>query len=76
MLDKKLNYGKLGMYAIASLGNTYNYAATMLCRLYGLQNNTKFSIEWIPLIDFFVNSYTMNWPSILSDKLATSISEY
>lgn len=47
----------------------------MLCILYGLPNNTKFSIEWIPLIDACVNSYTMNWPSILSDNLATSITE-
>ena len=64
------------MYAIISLANPYNYATTMLCRLYGLPNNTKFSIEWIPLIDSYVNSHIMNWPSILSDNLATTITEY
>jgi len=76
MLDKKLKYDKLGMYAISSLENPYNYAATMLCRFYGLPNSTKFSIEWIPLTDVCVNSYLMNLPSILSDNLATSIIEY
>ena len=47
----------------------------MSCRLYGLPNNTKFSIEWIPLIDACVNSQ-MNWAAILSDNLAIAISEY
>ena len=76
ILDNKFKYDKLGMYAITSLANPYNYAATMLYRLYGLPNNTKFSIEWIPLIDACVNSYIMNWPSILSNNLATTITEY
>jgi len=64
------------MYAIASLANPYNYATIMLCRLYGLPNNTKFSIEWIPLIDAFFNSHIMIWHSILSNKLSTTITEY
>lgn len=76
MLDNKFKYDKSGMYARASLENPYNYATTMLCRLYGLPNNTKFSIEWIPLIDVCANSYIMNWPSILSDNSTTSIIEY
>jgi len=75
MLDNKFKYDKSGMYATASLANPYNYVVAMLCRLHGLPNNTKFSIEWIPLIDACVNSYIMNWPSILSDNLATSIIE-
>ena len=48
----------------------------MLCRLDGLPNNTKFSIEWVPLIDAYVNSHIMNWATILSDNLATTIFEY
>ena len=44
VLDNKLKYEKLSMYAIASFANPYNYATTMLCRLYGLPNSTKFSI--------------------------------
>lgn len=64
------------MYAIASLANAYNYAAAMLCRLYGFPNNSKFSLEWIPLIDGYVNSHIMNWSTILSDNLATIITKY
>lgn len=44
VLDNKFKYDKSGMYVIASLENPYNYAAVVLCRLYGLPNNTKFSI--------------------------------
>ena len=48
----------------------------MLCRLYGLPNDSKFSVEWIPLINASVNSHIMNWPTILSDNLGTAISDY
>jgi len=76
VLENKFKYDESGMYAIASLENSYNYAAAMLCRLSGLPNNTKFSIEWIPLIDACVNSHIMNWHSILSENLATTITQY
>ena len=64
------------MYPVAYLENPYNYVTSMLCMLYGLPNDTKFSIEWIPLIDACVNSHIMSWATILSDNLATAISEY
>jgi len=76
VLDNKLKFEKSGMYAIDSLANPYNYAADMLCRLYGFPNNYKFSIEWIPLIDACFNSHIMNWATILFDNLATIINEY
>jgi len=76
VLEKKFKFDKSGMYAIASLTNPYNYAAPMLCRLYGLPNNTNFSIEWIPLIDACVNSHIVNWATILSHNLATIITKY
>jgi len=76
VLENKFKYDKMSMYLVASLENPYNYAASMLCRLYGLPNNTKFSVEWIPLINAPVNSHIMNWPTILSDNLGTAISEY
>lgn len=76
VLDNKFKYDKSSMYVIASLENPYNYASTMLCRLYGLPNNTKFSIKWIPWIDACVNFNIMNWHSILYDNLATTITEY
>lgn len=64
------------MHYIASLANRYNYASAILCRLYGLPNNSKFSIEWIPIIDACVNSHIMNWATILSNNLDTIITEY
>jgi len=76
VLENKLKYDKMGMYPIAYLGNPHNYATSMLCRLYGLLNNTRLSIEWVPLIDACVNSHTMNWATILSNNLATTISDY
>jgi len=76
VLEKKFKYDKMSMYLVDSLENPYNYATSMLCRLYGLPNNTKFSIEWIPLINASVNSHIMNWHTILFDNPATAISEY
>lgn len=76
VLENEFKYDKMGMYPVASLVNPHNYASSMLCRLYGLLNNTKFSIEWVPLIDACVNSHIMNWATILSNNLATAISEY
>lgn len=60
VLDNKFKYEKSGMYSIASLASPYNYVVAMLCRFYLLPNNTKFSIEWIHLIDACVNSHIMN----------------
>lgn len=76
VLENKFKYDKVGMYPIASLENSHNYVDSMLCRLYGLPNNMKFSIEWIPLIYACVNSDIMNWATILSNNLATAIFEY
>ena len=76
VLENKFKYDKTSMYLVASLENTYNYASSMLCRLYGLPNNTNFSIEWIPLIDACVNYHIMNFATILFDNLAIAISEY
>lgn len=60
VLENKFKFDKMGMYHVASLANPYNYASAMLCKLYGLPNNDKFSIEWILLIDACVNSHIMN----------------
>ena len=75
-LENKFKYDKMGMYPIDSLENPHNYAGSMLCRLYGIPNNTKFFIEWVPLIDACINCHIMNWSTILSDNLSTTISEY
>lgn len=74
--ENKFKFDKRGMYPVASLENHYNYEVVMLCRLYGLLNNANFSIKWVPLIDACVNSHIMNGATILSDNLATAITEY
>lgn len=48
----------------------------MLCRLFGRPNSTKFSLEWLPLIEATVNATIMNWAQILFDNLAKAIMEY
>ena len=75
-LDNKFKHEKSGMYPIASLANPYNFSAATLCRFYGLPDNTKFSINWLPLIDSYVNSHIMNWATILSKNIAKVINEY
>jgi len=74
--DNKFKQDKEGMYPIASFTNPYNFAASMLCRLYGLSDNSKFSINWVPLIEACVNSHIMNWATILSKNFAKTIFEY
>ena len=64
------------MYSIESLASPYCYAADMMCRLFGIVNSEKFSIEMVPLIEVVVNSYIMDWPTILSDKMASKILDY
>ena len=48
----------------------------MLSRLYAKLDITRFSVDWIPLIDTIVNSLILNWGNILSDNLAKHIMEY
>lgn len=48
------------MYLIASLFAPYNFVAAMMRRLFGKDDSTKFSLEWLPLIDAMVNATIMN----------------
>ena len=64
------------MYPIAPLLALHNFAATMLCRLFGKADTTKCPIEWATLIDVVVNSMIMNWNTILLDNLAMAIRVY
>jgi len=74
--DNKFKQDKVGMYPISSLANPYNFAASMLSSLYGLPENSKFLINWVPLIEACVNSHIMNWATILFENLAKAITEY
>ena len=58
--SSKFKQEKTGMYPIAPLSAPHSYAAVMMCRLFGKANSTKFSMEWIPLIDAAISSTVMN----------------
>ena len=64
------------MYTTWSVYPSHSFAAAMLCRLFGRPNSTKFSAEWLSLIDAVVNAIVMNWAQILSHNLARTIMEY
>lgn len=63
------------MYPISSLSAPHNFVATMMCKLFGKADSTKFSIERVPLTDVVVNTMIMNWIHILSDNLTMAIRE-
>lgn len=58
--SNKQKQEKSGMYAIAPLASPYSYIDSMMCRFFGYANTTKFSVEWVPLIDAVVNSFVMD----------------
>ena len=64
------------MYYVDSLASPYCYVATMICRLLGSPNSSKFSIEMVPLIEAVVNSFVMDWATIMSEKMASQILDY
>lgn len=53
--SNKHKHEKSSMYSISSLASPYSYIATMMCRLFDYADTTKFSIEWVPIIDVVVN---------------------
>lgn len=64
------------MYSTTSISPPYSFVATMLCRLFSKPDNTKFSLELLPLIEADVNTTIMNWAQILFDNLAKAITKY
>lgn len=73
---EKHKHESLGKYSVHSLCSPYFYAGAMMCRMWGLHDYAKFTIEMIPLMEAAVNSEMMDWTNILSDKLATTIPEF
>lgn len=64
----------LGMYSIDSLASPY-CASALMCRLFGVHNSSKFSIDMVPLMEAKVHNYIMDWENIISDKMV-EILEY
>jgi hypothetical protein len=65
-----------GMYATTSLYAHMLYIAMMFYCLFGKNNPTHFSVEWVAIINEVVEGYTFNWAKILYDNLAKEIAEY
>ena len=48
-----------GMYSTNSLVSTYYYIFAMMSRIFSQPDTTKFSVEWVPLMEAFTNYYIM-----------------
>ena len=64
------------MYSTASLVSPYYYVAAMMCRLFGSPNTSKFSIEWVPLMQATSESYIIDWGTIFSNNIASQVLYY
>ena len=47
------------MHSTNSLAIPYWYFAAMMSRLFGQPDTTKFSVEWVPLMEAVANYYIM-----------------
>lgn len=74
--EEKIKKDKNGMYTTSYVCLPHSFAVAMLCRLFGKPDRTKFSPEWLSLIDATINTTVMNRAQILSDNLAKTIIEY
>jgi hypothetical protein len=72
--DKTFNLRPSGEYPTTSLRTPYQYIVVMLCRLYGEQDASKFTLSLMPLIYYCVDEgSSFNWVDILSTTLTESI---
>eukprot|EP00253_Pinus_taeda_P019687 PITA_19687 len=74
--EEPLKKDKNGMYITGSLTSPYCFAATMICRLFGMPYINKFSSEWLPLIDAATNAEIVDWAKIFSNNLYTAVMNY
>lgn len=59
-----------------SLASPYCYVGAMICRLFGASDSARFSIEMVPLMEATINSFIVDWATILSAKMANQILDY
>jgi hypothetical protein len=52
------------------------YATMMLCRLFGKNKPTHFSVEWVVIMNEVAEGYTFIWAKMMSDNLAKEIIDY
>jgi len=72
----KHKHASFGMYSIDSLASPFRYDGAMICRLFGVSDSARFSIEMVPLMEATIKSYIMDWETILSNKMANQILDY
>jgi hypothetical protein len=65
-----------GIYSISSLVPQFMYIAMMVCRLYGKEDTSHFFLPWVPLIHTVAEGFSFDWAKLLSDSLASRITEY
>jgi hypothetical protein len=65
-----------GVYSISSLEPQFMYIAMMMCKIYGKENTTHFFLPWVPIIHSVAEGFSFDWEKILSDNMASEISEY
>jgi hypothetical protein len=65
-----------GIYSISSLVPQFMYIAMMVCILYGKEETSHFFLPWVPLIHTVAEGFSFDWAKLLSDSLASRITEY
>jgi hypothetical protein len=73
---KKFKANSHGICSISSLQPHFIYISMMMCTLYGKENTTHFFLPWVPIIHTMAEGYSFDWAKILSDNLASEITEY
>lgn len=72
----KHKHESFGMYSVDSLASPYYYTGAMLCKLFGVFDSARFTIEMGPLMEVAIHYYIMDWATILSNKMANQIHNY
>jgi hypothetical protein len=65
-----------GIYTVFTLETHMMYVEMMMCRLYGMENTTHFSIPWVPIMQTVAGRYYFDWSKMLLDNLVREITEY
>jgi hypothetical protein len=73
-VDKQFKHRPKGDYPTTTLRRPYHCMVVMLCRLYGEDDASQFSLSYVPLIYYYEdNQLLFNWDGILSTKLTNAI---
>jgi len=57
---EKHKHESSGKYFVDSLASPYCYAGAMMCRIWGIHDSSKFTIEMVPLMEAAINGYVMD----------------